>query len=116
MIVKWETQDFYIYPEELLSFEKSLQQFPKTSKDEVRLEYGADPNYYCHFQLRVCVLDSAGHSALELKTNNRQAPPATSESHFYLQCEPATINKLGAELCSWIANMDTPLSFEWKNT
>src|ERR1043166_8044697 len=68
------SQDFYTYPEELLSFGTALQGFPKNLKDEVKLEYGEDPKFYCHLLLRAFVLDSVGHSAIEIKFANRLDP------------------------------------------
>ena len=109
-------QDFYIYPKSLLDFSLRLQEFPENIEDEVILEYGKDPNFYCYFLLRALVLDNVGHSALELVFNNRLAPPLQAEVKFYMQCEPATINELGKELVSWAANMGDVFRYEWKNT
>ena len=108
-------QDFYIYPEEILGFGKKLQEFPKSMSDVVKLEYGEDPKYYCYLLLSAVVLDSVGHSAIELKFDNRLEPPSQARAHFYMQCEPATINKLGKQFVAWAGEMKGVFRYEWKN-
>ena len=108
-------QDFYIYPDEFSEFAKKLQEFPKSISDEVKIEYGEDPKYYCYLTLSALVLDSVGHSAIEFKFDNRLDPPLQAQAHFYLQCEPATINEFGKKLISWAGVMKDVFRYEWKN-
>ncbi|MFC1771939.1 hypothetical protein ACFL3A_01150 [Pseudomonadota bacterium] len=108
-------QDFYIYPEDLSEFGMNLQGFPKTSNDEVKLEYGEDPKYYCYFSLNALVLDGVGHSAIEVTFDNRLDPPSQAQVHFYIKCEPATINEFGRKLASWAGEMKEHFRYEWKN-
>ena len=108
-------QDFYVYPEALAGFGRKLMGFPKTVDDAVTIEYGAEPNYYCYFRLSAVVLNSRGHSALEIEFDNRLAPPSKAECHFFMPCEPATANSFGKNLLDWSNNMEEPLHYEWKN-
>jgi hypothetical protein len=94
-------QDFYAYPETIAEFGKKLMDFPKTTSDTVAFEYGSEPNYYCYFRLSAVVLNSRGHSALEIEFNNRLEPPAKAECHFFMSCEPATVNTFGKKLLDW---------------
>ncbi len=109
------TQDFYIYPKDLLKFGDALQHFPKNKDDIIDVEYGIEPNYCCYFLLRAVVLDAVGHTAFELKTNNRLDPPIKAECHFYLPCEAATINKFGSKLVEWSNDMSKTFNYEWEN-
>ena len=108
-------QDFYIYPDDLSMFGKQLQEFPKTISDVVKLEYGEDPNYYCYLALSALVLDNVGHSVIEVKFDNRLDPPLQAQIHFYIQCEPATINELGKKLVAWVGTMKKTFKYEWEN-
>ena len=106
-------QDFYIYPEDFISFAKQLQKFPVSIKDEVKIEYGIPPNYYCYLCLGAIVIDNLGHSAFMFKFNNRLAIPNLAEMLFYMKSEPATINVFGKKLEAWAAKMDGRFKFEW---
>ena len=108
-------QDFYFYPEGVSEFGARLQEFPKTQKDEISLEYGADPKFYCYFSLKALVLDSVGHSALEVKFDNRLDPPSQAQAHFFMKCEPATVNEFGKRLCAWVSEMNGVFRYDWKN-
>ena len=108
-------QDFYIYPEDFSEFGKKLQEFPKSTNDVAKLVYGEDPKYYCYLSLSAVVLDSVGHSAIEFKFDNRLDPPLQAQAHFYMQCNPATINELGKKLVSWGGEMKEAFRYEWKN-
>ncbi len=107
-------QDFYAYPDDLTDFGNKLQSFPKSLSDVVSLEYGKDPQFYCYFLLRAIVLDSVGHSALEIMTDNRLEPPVKASSHFYMPSEVATINSFGKILKNWVVDMSLDCRFEWK--
>ncbi len=110
------TQDFYAYPETIANFGRNLMDFPKTASDIVSIEYGVQSNFYCYFLLRVATLNARGNSAFELKFNSRSDPPSKVECNFFMASEPATINSFGKLLLDWLAKMDEPLKFEWKNS
>lgn len=109
-------QDFYIYPKDIIEFSEKLQKFPKDRNDEVKIEYGVDPKFYCYFMLKAVVLDDVGHSALEIKYESRSTPPSRAEGHFFMVSEVATINDLGKKLSEWVNDMSDVFRHEWKNT
>ena len=109
-------QDFFAYPETIIEFCKALAEFPFIQSNKACLEYGADPKYYCHFYLSAVMLNNQGHSAFELRFNNRLAPPLKAEGAFYMACEAATINSFSKRLLHWLENQETVLLFEWCNT
>jgi hypothetical protein len=109
-------QDFYAYPEAIIHFCKELAEFPFIKDSRACLEYGAAPNYYCHFCLSAVMLNNQGHSAFELRFNNRLAPPLKAEGVFYMACEAVTINTFSQRLLHWLQNQETVLLFEWGNT
>jgi hypothetical protein len=110
------TQDFYSYPNDFESFGKALEEFPKSANAEARFEYGNDnPKMHAQVLIRAFVLNGRGHSAIEIKTNNNRESPERSIAHFFIPCEPATINRFGKELRAWSATMATPLLVEWKD-
>jgi hypothetical protein len=84
-----------VYPDNLTGFGNQLQTFPKSQTDIVSLEYGEEPKFYCYFLLRAIILDSVGHAAIEIKTDNRLEPPERASSNFFMSSEVATINALG---------------------
>ena len=107
-------QYFYVYPDDLANFWSELQNFPKSQADVVSLEYGEDPKFYCYFLLRAIVLDSVGHTAIEIKFNNRLEPPAKASGNFFMPSEAATVNEFGKNLCDWAKDMSAEFRFEWK--
>tara|TARA_B100001093_G_C26564543_1_gene900202 strand:+ start:173 stop:601 length:429 start_codon:yes stop_codon:yes gene_type:complete len=107
------TQDFYIYPDDLLDFGQKLQSFPKNKDDSVSIEYGVAPEFYCYFFLKALIWNSTGNAAFEIKVNNRLDIPLKTETHFFLSCEVATINNFGKKLESWSKDSGKPLCFEW---
>src|ERR1700753_2039818 len=89
-------QDSYVDDEEWLEFGKALQSFPKNVEHRVSFENGApEGRYYCYILLRAFVYDGVGHSALEVKIRNQSQPPYGASAHFYVQCEAATLNRMG---------------------
>jgi hypothetical protein len=105
----------FIYPQTLLEFGGNLENFPVSPEQEVALEAGSsDPQWHDHFQLRAFMLDAAGHSALEIWMDARGAPPVKASSRFYLACNPADLNALGAVLRKWAGDPQSVMSFEWR--
>ncbi len=107
------TQDFYAYPEQLREFAEQLEAYSGKPEDIAVFEYGTDPGYYCHVLFRAVPVDSLGHSALELSFDNRKDPPESDSGHFFLACNPTTINELGRSLARWVDNTETTLEHHW---
>jgi hypothetical protein len=63
--------------------------------------------------LRAVVIDQVGHSALEVKMERRETMPMIASVHFYLACNPADLNRLGAALAAWATEPSRALDFEW---
>jgi hypothetical protein len=112
------TEDFYIYPSDLFVWGTALQEFPKSTQDKVVLEAGSkSPGYYNYLCLTAFVHDERGHSVLRVEMGDPNGSPLGSEAKFSVFCEPALLNDLGKQICSWIdAEMQEPLVREWKNT
>lgn len=108
--------DTFIYPNQLLAFAGELEKFPSSPGHEPLLESGsADPKWHDHLKIRAFMHDAAGHSAFEFRMENRGSPPAAAASHFYLPCNPADVNSLGAMLRVWLKDPSMPLCLEWRN-
>lgn len=104
----------YIYPEDLVSFGEDLKRFPTSLEHEVVLESGSEePNWHDHLWLRAFVLDSRGHSAIEVKLETRGKPPAGARCEFYIPADPATLNDLGSAIVAWASAPAEPLVVEW---
>lgn len=107
-------QILYLYPETLLNFGSQLQDFPKNKEHQVTLEFGQEPNFHCYFLLRTIFLNSACHSAWEVKVDNKREVPEKSSANFFMKAEPYTINDFGKQLCRWAKGMNSEFRFEWK--
>jgi len=106
----------YLYPNYLEDFATALQQFPRSSADEVILECGSkDPKSYGYLRLRVFLLSLRGPSALEVESEVREDPPVRAEAHFFIPGMPADFNRMGSELIAWLADTRLPLRMEWRN-
>ena len=110
------TMDVYLYPDQLERFAAELEQFPMTLTQEVVLESGSsDPKWYGHLRVRVYVVDSVGHSAVEVSIDYRGDPLGPISHHFYLPCNPADMNELGRRLRPWISHPEQELRVEWRD-
>jgi hypothetical protein len=97
---------FYNYPEAIETFGRTLQEFPRSSTDEVVFENGSNsPNAYSWLVLRVFVFDGVGHSALEVECQRNGTRLVSARSRFAVELEPATINRLGSQLASWASSV-----------
>jgi len=106
------TQDFYCYVEDLEQFANELIDFPSSITSEVRFEIGRRSSDWAYFVLvRTYVHDGWGHSALEIDLDCHAKAPYGHSMHFYILCEPASVNRLGKELIVWCRNRESPL--EW---
>lgn len=107
--------DFYDYPKSIETFGLTLREFPRSSTDEVVFESGSNaPNSYSWLVLRAFVFDRVGHSALEAECRRNGTRLLSSQSRFAVELEPATINRLGYELASWVRS-DTEQAFAFAN-
>lgn len=106
-------QDFYTFPEKLRSFATKLQNFPKYLDDFVSFEYGDSPTMYSYILIKAIVVNSRGHSAIEIKMDNRLETPLKSSCNFFMKAQPANINELGKQLFQWTTNMEEEFRFEW---
>jgi len=96
---------FYEYPETIEEFGRTLYDFPRSSTDEVVFENGSNaPNSYSWIVLRAFVFDGVGHSALEVECRRNGTRLLSAQSRFAVELEPATINRLGYELASWVSS------------
>ena len=103
--------DFYDYLASIEAFGRTLQEFPRSSTDEVVFENGSNaPNAYSSLVLRAFVFDGVGHSALEVECQRNGTRLICARSRFAVDLEPATINRLGYELANW-ASSATDRSF-----
>jgi hypothetical protein len=70
------TMDVYLYPVQLEKFAAELGRLPLSLAHEAVLESGSsDPTWYGHLRVQVCVMDNAGHSAVEILIDRRGPPP-----------------------------------------
>jgi len=114
------TQDFYIYPDDFLSFAKESETFfPKLGKGEVVLEYGSEiENFYAYVLLKV-TYRNLGELNIEIRTNNNyefkkhNGITETAVSHFYCGISNQELNDFGKNLINWSKNMEQKFIYEW---
>ena len=106
----------YLYPDQIEHFAAELERFPTGLTHEVVLESGSsDPKWYGHLRVRVYVMDSAGHSAVEVLIDDRGEPPGRASHHFYLPCNPADMNEVGRRLKQWISHPAQEVRVDWRD-
>ena len=104
--------DFYTQPEDLEPFASALTAFPRYQHDETSFEVGSDLGRWAyHIYLRAYMFAAVGHSALEILTDNRLAPPDHARVHFAIRCEPAALNVLGEQLLRWLKLPEEPVQW-----
>ncbi len=104
----------WLYPDSLLNFAQDLQKFPQNIEHEVKFEIGGkDAIYYVYMLFRIFVFNRRGHAVFEVETIQNLIVPFSASAHFFILCEPATINQLGKALTNWIQNPDSSFSFSW---
>ena len=114
------TQDFYIYPDDLLSFAKELEVFfPKSGKEEVVLEYGSEIEKFYAYVLFKVTYRNLGELNIEIRTNNNyeykkhNGITETAVSHFYCGISNQELNNFGKSLINWSKNMGQEFTYEW---
>ncbi len=106
------TQDFYCYVQELQQFGSALSNFPSSLNSEVRFEIGRRSSDWAYFvSLHAFVYNNRGHSALEIEVDRHADAPYGHSAHFYILCEPASLNRLGEKLVAWCRKHQSDL--EW---
>jgi hypothetical protein len=113
-------QDFYIYPDDLISFAQKLENFfPKQGKGEVVLEYGSEiENFYAYVLFKVTYRNLAELN-IEIRTNNNYESKDPSENakmaiaHFSCGIANQELNNLGKKLSNWSKNMEHEFIHEW---
>jgi hypothetical protein len=111
------TEDFYTdpYSNDLVNWGSELQSFPKHRNHRVVFEAGR--TVISSIRLTAFVYDVVGHSAIEVVMDNNLDAQHHRQASFSVYCEPALLNDLGKQICSWIEDkMQEPLVREWKNT
>ncbi len=104
--------EFYGEIQEFKSFGRKLSMFPENSEDIVKYELG-DPkeNWAYYLSIKVFCFEPTGHSAIEIKIDNKSKVPELIVTKFYLKSLPSAINRFGISLDSWDLYQN-PI-FEW---
>ena len=113
------TQDFYIYPNDFVSFAKELENFfPKMGEGEVVLEYGSEIENFYSYVLCKFTYKNLGELNIEFRTNNNHESKdeKVSIAHFFSSIQNQELNILGKKLVDWSNEMEGDFSYEWKNT
>ncbi len=101
------SQDFYEYITSIEVFGRALQTFPRSPKDEVRLEIGSrEPSSAYWLFLRAYLYDATGHAGLIFEACNNTVDPWRQETRFTIRCEVASLNRLGSALVDWVRKGD----------
>jgi hypothetical protein len=99
------SQDFYESLTSIEEFGRALKAFPRSAKDEVRLEIGSRGQKSAYWLLlRAYLYDATGHAALLFEACNNTIDPWREEARFTIRCEVASLNRLGAALVDWARN------------
>ena len=114
------TQDFYIYPDDFVSFATESESFfPKLGKGEVVLEYGSEVEKFYAYVLLKITYKNLGELNIEIRTNNNHTSKDYSEkslvavSHFYCDISNQELNDFGTKVVNWSQNMGQEFIYEW---
>lgn len=99
----------YAHSEDLQNLGKGLSEFPKGLDEKVTFERGAIGKAY--YFLLEAANHSNGQSAIKVIADNHFAEPFHSRAEFFINTDPASINKLGKGLMKW--NFEQVKQFEW---
>lgn len=109
------TLDFWGYDDEFKKFGKELAEFPRTRDHSVKYELGElQPRgdiKWAYYLLLEASLDDSGKSAMRVKVDNFKMRPETVKTEFYLDLEPASLNKLGNSLYNWDISKNNELNW-----
>lgn len=90
--------DIYCNVKDLEKMGKALQKFPGKIDDKYIYEYGSakpEDRNYRHFWLKVYLINSLGHCAIQFQINNNTEEPEEGICRFSLIAEASAINRLG---------------------
>ena len=114
------TQDFYIYPDDFISFAKKLEIFfPINGEGEVVLEYGSEIENFYAYVLFKATYRNLSELNIEIRTNNNHENKDYSEnakmaiSHFCCGIANQELNNLGKSIINWSKNMGQEFIHEW---
>jgi len=107
-------EDCYLWPMELQNFGRELKSFPKSRDQEVIFQNGVESkDHYSFILLRAFVYSSNGRSALEVKMNSNKTNELKRIANYCIQCEIASLNRLGQELVNWDIVKEKVFKFEF---
>jgi hypothetical protein len=106
------SQQFYGRADEFKEFAAQLKNFPSNIGSRVRLELGGQEKQWAtYLLLEVFCFEPTGRTAIRVIMDTHLTEPHYAKSEFFIQCYPASINKLGKALCDW--NPIEAKRFEW---
>ena len=95
---------YYCNANDLNSLGNELLCFPGKEGKKITYQLGSEKpedRFAFFFRLEVISLDLAGHSAIRIRINNNQPPPATEASEFCIPTDVADVNRLGSLLVAF---------------
>ncbi|MBI5443271.1 MAG: hypothetical protein HY900_18910 [Deltaproteobacteria bacterium] len=105
--------DFYAYRDDWRQFAERLVEFPKSTSDEARCELGEDDEKWAYYLLlRAFCFDLAGHAALEVAAFANFTPPRGHRERFFIEAEPAALNRLGDTIIDFLSGGTEALEWE----
>jgi hypothetical protein len=99
----------YAHSEDFQNLGESLSKFPKGPDEKVTFERGAIGKAY--YFLLEAANHSNGQSAIKIIADNHTAEPFHCRAEFFINTDPASINKLGRGLMKW--NFEEVIQFDW---
>src|SRR5262245_22128962 len=101
-------QEFYVYPSDLLEWAGKLSRVPSRANDEVRLDIG-DRGSVHWVGLRAWLVDLAAHAAIAIDVGASGDDLHRRSASLAIQCDVASLNRLGEAVRRWVDNPTTPL-------
>ncbi|TGE22263.1 hypothetical protein E5K00_18625 [Hymenobacter aquaticus] len=93
------------------TFAKHLLRYPATVNDKAAFEVRGGPcqDYFC---LNAYCYDAAGHTAVQVITDNNEDIPGRCRMEFSIRAEAASINNLGRLLLDWQVENDSEIIWQ----
>ncbi len=91
--------EYYCNATDLSDMAESLEIFPRHNSDVFLYEYGSErkeDRWSYYFRFRAFQVNSTGHCAIQIRTNNNRELPDLEISEFCILAEASQINRLGA--------------------
>jgi hypothetical protein len=95
---------YYCNADDLKNLGNQLLNFPSKGDEKIVYQIGSEKpedRFAFFFRLEIISLDLAGHSAIRIRINNNQPPPATEASEFCIPTDVADVNRLGSLLVAF---------------